>query len=405
MTEASTLNVGGVLLDQPFKIRRMGHVGFNLIRLTEGLRFYKDLLGFRIADIRENLPGGIAADRYQSMGDLNGYFLRYGSDHHALVLYNRRLRVATGRTTNPSMTVNQIAWQIGSLAEVHNATTWFHKGGERTVRFARDMPGSNWHTYLLDPDGHQNELYYGMEQIGWDGRAKPQAMHDREFGQLPPLPQMSEHAEVNAAIEKGVDLQAGHRDTERLPRTYDVQGVLLARPFKIMKIGPVSLFVNDVERAEKWYRDVLGFISTEEVVYREHRCVYLRNNTEHHSLALYPVALRSILGLREDTTLMALGLQLANYQQLLDAIAFLKAQGIELRELPPELAPGMDHTILAFDPDGHPVQLYWAMEQIGWDGRPKPARLRRKIDPGEWPIELPANSDSYAGEPFLGPWD
>ena len=45
----------------------------------------------------------------------------------------------------------------------------------------RDMPGSNWHTYLLDPDGHSNELYYGIEQIGWDGYSKPQSMYDRGF--------------------------------------------------------------------------------------------------------------------------------------------------------------------------------------------------------------------------------
>jgi hypothetical protein len=43
------------------------------------------------------------------------------------------------------------------------------------------------------------------------------------------------------------------------------------------------------------------------------------------------------------------------------------------------------------------------MEQIGWDGKPQPARARRKIVPGAWPKVLEANADSYAGEPFLGP--
>jgi catechol 2,3-dioxygenase-like lactoylglutathione lyase family enzyme len=183
-----------------------------------------------------------------------------------------------------------------------------------------------------------------------------------------------------------------------------VQGILLARPFKIVKHGPISLFVHDLERELAWYRDVLGFIITEEVSYKGHRCVYLRTNTEHHTVALFPIALRETLGFRADSSLAAFGVQVANYQQLRDAVRFLGEHGVELRSLPAELTPGMDHTILAMDPDGHAVQLYWSMEQIGWDGKPRPPEQRRSITPGDWPQELPGNSDSYTGEPLLGPF-
>jgi hypothetical protein len=44
------------------------------------------------------------------------------------------------------------------------------------------------------------------------------------------------------------------------------------------------------------------------------------------------------------------------------------------------------------------------MEQIGWDGRPRPQSERRKVEPGVWPKALEAMSDTYQGEPFLGPW-
>lgn len=395
-------NVGGVLLDQPFKIRRLGHFGLNFYRLEDAVHFYRDLLGFRITDVRQ--PRDVP-EEYKAFGDLNGYFMRYASDHHAFVLYNQRQRIAQGRTSNPTNTINQITWQAGSLAEIVNANAWFKERGEKVIRAGRDMPGSNWHTYLLDPDGHQNEVYYGMEQIGWTGHSKPYSMHYREFATPPQLPQISEYAEVNDAIEKGIDLLSGFRDEGTAPATYDVDGILLARPFKIVKLGPVSLFVENVERAEAWYRETLGFVVTETVTYQGHRCVFLRNNTEHHSLALYPVALRSILGLREDSSTMAIGLQLANYQQLLDGIAFLKSRGVTLQELPAELTPGLDHSILARDPDGHAVQLYWSMEQIGWDGKPRPAHLRRPIVQGAWPAALAGDSDSYRGEPLLGPWE
>ena len=51
------------------------------------------------------------------------------------------------------------------------------------------------------------------------------------------------------------------------------------------------------------------------------------------------------------------------------------------------------------------MQLYYGMEQVGWDGRPRPAELRRKIDNTRWPLALDAQSDTYLGEAYLGPWN
>ena len=47
---AQQINVGGVLLKQPFKIRRLGHFGFNVDNMDESVHFYCDLLGFRLSD-------------------------------------------------------------------------------------------------------------------------------------------------------------------------------------------------------------------------------------------------------------------------------------------------------------------------------------------------------------------
>ncbi len=403
---ATKFNVGGVLLDQPFKIRRLCHFGFNLYKMTEGLHFYRNLLGFRITDIMDQTRGGKVAipDSYKEFGDINGYFMRYAHDHHAFVLYNHRYRAATDKFHKPEVTMNQLTWQVQSLRETVDGYAWFAGRGETVVRAGRDMPGSNWHAYLMDPDQHKNEICYGMEQIGWDGHSKPRIMGERAFHQSPSLPQIAEYTEVNEAVAKGTDLLSGFRDVEDFPLTHDVGGVLLARPFRIVKHGPVGLFVEDIDASLAWYRDVMGFTLTEETIYQGHRCLFLRNGTEHHSLSLLPIALRSVLGFRPDSTIASFGVQFGTYQQLLDAAAFLKSHGVTLRELPPELTPGMDHTILAHDPDGHAVQLYWSMEQVGWDGKPRPAASRRKIVQGAWPKALEANADSYTGEPLLGPW-
>ena len=148
----------------------------------------------------------------------------------------------------------------------------------------------------------------------------------------------------------------------------------------------------------------LGFTLTEETSYQGHRCLFLRVNTEHHSLALYPRALRSELDLAESTSLMSFGLQLANYRQLRDAIAYLQRAGVRIRHLPSELSPGIDYSFFAIDPDGHAMQLYYYMEQIGWDGKPRPAHLRPRIDNANWPETVPLATDTFNGEVYLGPW-
>ena len=86
-------------------------------------------------------------------------------------------------------------------------------------------------------------------------------------------------------------------------------------------------------------------------------------------------------------------------------MAFLRSQGVKVSEaIPSELHPGIDLAAHASDPDGHAIQLYCAMEQIGWDGKPRPKELRQPKPLSDWPATLEANSDVYAGEPFLGPW-
>jgi len=398
-------NVGGVLLDQPFKIRRLGHFGFNLSNMEAGVHFYVDLLGFRISDVMDYSRRAKDPAQVAGLGDPNGYFTRYGTDHHAMVLFPKRVRDALGRQEQSGITVNQITWQVGSLAEVGNAIKWFNERGIKQQRSGRDMPGSNWHTYLYDSDGQSNEIYYGIEQIGWNGHSKPRAMYDRGFDKAPELPQISEFDEVEQARAKGIDLLSGYRHIDKLSATYNVDGVLLPRPFKIVRLGPIYLFTENLEKAAEFYRDTLGFTLTEEIIYRGERCLFMRANTEHHSLALFPLKLRDTLGLSPHSKCAALGLQLANYRQLKAAVKFFRDNGVEVTEsLPHELHPGIEYSATVRDPDGHTIQLYYAMEQIGWDGKPKPRNLRQPRKLNEWPDVLDHDVNAYLGEPFSGPW-
>jgi catechol 2,3-dioxygenase-like lactoylglutathione lyase family enzyme len=390
-------NVGGVLLDRPFKIRRLGHFGFNGADMEANRRFYVDLLGFRISAEAGN----------------GGFFGRHNSDHHSMVIFNRQMideRMRSGPFAHhyrPENDINQITWQVQNIDEVWQGTKYFRdlELEVRTEGRAGTGVGSNFHLYVFDPDHQINELFHGIEQIGWDGFTKPREM-GRGLREATMEPHISEYDEVQEDFDRGIAVTDGYRFTETLPRKYAVDGILLSRPFKITRIGPLNLFVDDVAVTREYYEEVMGLTLTEEVTWQGEKCAFLRCDTEHHSLGLFPRGWRERLGLSEQTSCLSFGVQLANFRQLKDAVGFLRENGVrvETGSVPQELRPGIDYAAYAFDPDGHCIELYYSMEQIGWDGRPRPQALRPKVDPNNWPEELEARSDSFSGEPFLGPW-
>jgi hypothetical protein len=90
---------------------------------------------------------------------------------------------------------------------------------------------------------------------------------------------------------------------------------------------------------------------------------------------------------------------------LTSEIGLLRNEGVTVRDLPRELVPGIDYSALAIDPDGHAIELYCSMEQVGWDGRSRPAAERRGSTIAEWPEVLEPLSDTFLGEAYLGPWN
>ena len=79
------------------------------------------------------------------------------------------------------------------------------------------------------------------------------------------------------------------------------------------------------------------------------------------------------------------------------------AQSLRLIDLIPfELQPGIDYAAHVIGPDGHCIQLYHCMEQVGWDGRPRPAAERRRVEP-VWPQTIEAASDTYVDQVLQGP--
>ena len=386
-------DVGGVRLPQPFKIGRLGHLGLYVDEPYVSSCFYADVLGLRRTDVLQ--PIGAATPI--------GYFHTHNTDHHAMAFISADL----GRQRDPrygsTVTVNQLSFQVGSLEEVVNAYHWFSSKGQDIFRMGRDRPGSNWALYFKDPDGHMLELFYGMEQIGWNGRSKSMAT----FAHLsrtsaPELPQPAELDEIVAVEQQGKCLDDGFLSRDLAGGKYSVGGVLLARPFRVVGHGPTLLFVADMAQSERFYTQELGFTVTEQTSVHGHRCLFLRVGSEHHTIGLVPIEARQKLGLPEHTTLATFGLRMGSYRQLRDAVTYLQAKGLQQLQLPPELHPGIEYAAHFIAPEGHCLQLYFDMERIGWDGLPRSPEQRR-VATLPWPESIDALSDSYADRGFMGP--
>lgn len=387
-------DVGGVMLEQPFRIARLGHFGLYMEDIEAASRFFGDVLGFRRTDVLTSPDGS---------GKVRGYFHGHNTDHHSMAFISADVARSRDDRYARGITVNQLSFQVGTLEEMIHAYRLFRDSGSTIWRVGRDRPGSNYAVYFLDPDGHTVELFYGMEQIGWDGRSKPM----KTFAHLsrttePELPQPSEADELAAVERAGHSLSDGHLARDLLDGRYNVGGVMLPRPFRVVRHGPVSLFVRDYEVSKRFYTQMMGLRLTEETVIDGHRCAFLRAGTEHHTLCLIPLALRSRLGLPERTTAASYGIQVGTYRQLCDAVDFLREQGLQELALPTELHPGIEYAAHFMGPEGHCLQLYFDMERIGWDGQPRPAHTRRQpVKP--WPRTIEPLSDTYADRIFFGP--
>ena len=81
-TQQKEYSVGGVLMPRPFKIRRLGHFGFNVNSPKDSLTFYRDLLGFKISDHLDFKANPQRAEMLKDVADAGGYFMHHGGDHH-----------------------------------------------------------------------------------------------------------------------------------------------------------------------------------------------------------------------------------------------------------------------------------------------------------------------------------
>ena len=140
----------------PFRINKIGHVVLNVTDLARSVRFYTDVLGFEVSDIypATMVPGGMV-------------FMRCNADHHGVALVG----IMPGQSPNKEL--NHMAFEVGTLDEVLRARD-FLRAHKVPIDFeGRRRAGCQIAVEFRDPDGHRLEIYWGLDQIGSDGRSRP----------------------------------------------------------------------------------------------------------------------------------------------------------------------------------------------------------------------------------------
>lgn len=156
-----------------------------------------------------------------------------------------------------------------------------------------------------------------------------------------------------------------------------------------VRIGHVHLKVADLERALKFYRDVLGFEVTQQF---GRQAAFLSAGGYHHHIGLN--TWESAGGSRPPpgtTGLYHLAILYPTRAALADALRRLASAGIEIEGASDH---GVSEAIYLRDPDGNGVELYWDRPPEKW-----PRGADGKLAMTTQPLDLESLLDELAEGP------
>jgi catechol 2,3-dioxygenase-like lactoylglutathione lyase family enzyme len=144
-------------------------------------------------------------------------------------------------------------------------------------------------------------------------------------------------------------------------------------PFNITKIGHVVLNCRDLERSTRFYTEVLGFrvsdVYTPDIA--PGGMVFMRFNHDHHGVAL----VGSLPEESQAIELNHMAFEVATLDEVFRAREHLKKHGVAI-DFEGRRRAGAQIAVEFRDPDGHRLEIFWGLDQLGSDGVGRP--------PEEW---------------------
>ena len=162
-------------------------------------------------------------------------------------------------------------------------------------------------------------------------------------------------------------------------------------PVNVRKLGHVVLRVSDVERSTRFWTELLGFSVSDR---NEHGMVFLRNASDHHTIALAPAAEHAGLPPKQHVGFDHLAMEVESVPKLIEIREFLREQNVAI-VFEGRRGPGSNPGLEFLDPDGFVIELYAHMDQIGPDGRSRPPEEWRRARSLEEALENPPPAVTY----------
>jgi len=145
---------------------------------------------------------------------------------------------------------------------------------------------------------------------------------------------------------------------------------------KVKELGHVVLFVEDLERSRRFYRDLLGF---SEIPGEPAGFAAFSSGRTHHELLLIEVGHVQPIPQGPRLGMYHVGLKIGDSDaELKEALARLQEAGTTVVGATDH---GVTHSLYVLDPDGNEVELYVDMPGVDWKSDPAlilgpPRRLR-----------------------------
>ena len=156
-------------------------------------------------------------------------------------------------------------------------------------------------------------------------------------------------------------------------------------------IHHVSVTVTDIERTTRFWTEIMGFQVSDR---NERGMVFLRNASDHHSVALVPAETPHTLPHEGQPGFHHCALEVAAVSELFKIRDFLRAKGVPI-VYEGRRGPGGNPGIEFEDPDGFHIELYASMDQIGQDGKSRPAKEWRRAKSLEEAVATPLPGVTY----------
>ena len=164
-----------------------------------------------------------------------------------------------------------------------------------------------------------------------------------------------------------------------------------ATPVRVTKLGHVVFTVSDIERSTAFWTEIMGFQVSDR---NEIGMVFLRHASDHHTIALAPAKHAGEPRQEGELGFHHCALEVATVSELFKIRDFLRARGVPI-VYEGRRGPGGNPGIEFKDPDGLNIEIYSSMDQIGSDGRSRPAEEWRRAKTLEEAVANPLVGVTY----------